>query len=39
MSGYIFATKAHNDNQKKGVKQHYLLHMPSQYAELQPTNG
>jgi len=39
LSGYIFATKAHIDNRKKLVKQQYLLHMSSQYGELQPTNG
>ena len=38
LSGYIFATKAHIDNRKK-VKQQYLLHMSSQYGELRPTNG
>jgi len=39
LSGYIFATKAHIDNRKELVKQQYLLHMSSQYAELRPTNG
>jgi len=39
LSGYIFATKAHIDNQKKTVKQQYLLHMSSQYGELWHTNG
>ena len=39
LSGYIFATKAHIDNQKKFIKQQYLLHMSSQYGELRPTNG
>jgi len=34
--GYIFATKAGIDNQKKLVKQQYLLHTSSQYGELQP---
>jgi len=39
-SGYIFATKARIDNRKKKhVKQQYLLHMPSEYGELRPTNG
>jgi len=33
--GYIFATKAHIDNQKKLVDQQYLLHMFPQYGELQ----
>jgi len=37
LSGYIFATKATIG--KKHVKQQYLLHMSSQYGELQPTNG
>jgi len=36
---YIFATKACIDNQKKLVKQQYVLHMSSQYRELRPTNG
>jgi len=27
--GYIFATKACIDNQKKNIKQQYLLHMSS----------
>jgi len=36
---YIFATEAHSDNQKKLVKQQYLLHMSPQYGELRPTNG
>jgi len=39
LSDYIFATKAYIDNRKKNVKQQYLLHMSSQYGELQPTNG
>ena len=39
LSGYIFANKVHIDNQRKFVKQQYLLHMFSQYAELRPTNG
>jgi len=34
LSGYIFATKARIDNQKKLVKQQYLPHMSSQYGEL-----
>jgi len=33
--GCIFATKACVDNRKKQVKQQYLLHMSSQYGELQ----
>jgi len=37
--GYIFATKAAIDNQKKLVKQQYLLQMSPQYGELQPTSG
>jgi len=39
LSGYVFATKTCIDNRKKHVKQQYLLHMSSQYGELQPTNG
>jgi len=39
LSGYIFTTKACIDNREKNVKQQYLLHMPSQYGELRPTNG
>ena len=39
LSGHIFATKAHIDNRKKLVKQHYLLHMFPQHGELWPTNG
>jgi len=40
LSGYIFATKACIDNwKKKLVKQQYLLHISSQYAELWPTSG
>ena len=35
LSGHIFATKANIDNGKKLVKQQYLLHMCSQYGELQ----
>jgi len=35
LSGYIFATKARIDN-RKNVKQQYLLQMPSQYGELGP---
>jgi len=38
-SGYIFTTKARVDNQKKLVKQQYLLQMSSQYGELQPTSS
>jgi len=40
--GYIFATKARIDNWKKLVKQEkqqYLIHMSSQYGELQSTSG
>jgi len=37
LSAYIFATKARIDNQKKLVKQQYLLHMSSQYGKLRPT--
>jgi len=32
--GYIFATNSHIDNQKKLVKQQYLLHMLPWYGEL-----
>jgi len=39
LSGYIFATKACIDNQKKLVKQHYLPHMSPQYGELRPTSS
>jgi len=39
LSCYIFATKACIDNQKKLVKQQYLLQMSLQYGELRPTNG
>jgi len=39
LSGYIFATKACINNQKKLVKQQYLLHMSPQYGELRPTSG
>jgi len=40
LSGYIFATTAFIDNQKKKlVKQQYLHHMSSQYGELWPANG
>jgi len=39
LSSYIFATKACIDNRKKLFQQQYLLHMSSQYDELQPTNG
>jgi len=37
-SGYIFASKACIDNQKKSVKQH-LLHRSSQYGKFRPTSG
>jgi len=39
LSGYIFATKARIENQKKNVKQQRLPHMSSQYGELRPTSG
>jgi len=39
LSGYIFATKAYIDNQKKLVKQQYLFQMSLQYGELRPANG
>jgi len=39
MSSYIFATKACIDNQKKNVKQLYLLHRSLQYGELRHTSG
>jgi len=39
LSRYIVATKAHRQSEKKLVKQQHLLHMSSQYGELQPTNG
>jgi len=39
LSGYIFATKARIDSQKKTVKQQYLPHNASQYSELRPTRG
>jgi len=41
LSGYIFATKARRpiNNQKKVVKQHYLLHMSPQYGEHRPTSA
>jgi len=39
LSDYIFAIKARIDNQKKVVKQQYLLHMSLQYGELRPTSG
>jgi len=39
LSGYIFATKARIDNQKKLVKQQYVLHMSAQCGELRPTSG
>ena len=38
LSGYIFTTKARINNQKKLVKQQYLLHMSPQYGELWPTS-
>ena len=38
LSVYIFTTKAYIDN-RKHVKQQYLLHMSSQYGEIRPTNG
>jgi len=38
--GLYLATKAHIDNQeKKLVKQQYLLHMSPQYGELRPTSA
>ena len=39
LSGYIFATKAHNDNRKKLVKQQCLPHMSLEYGELRPISG
>jgi len=39
LSGYIFTNKAHIDNQKKLVKQQYLLQMSPQHGELRPTSG
>jgi len=36
LSGCIFATKACIDNQKKRVKQQYLLYVSSQCSELRP---
>jgi len=36
---FILSAKACIDNQINLVKQQYLLHMSSQYGELQPTNG
>jgi len=39
LSGCIFATKACVDNWKKTVKQQYLLHMSSWYAELRPISS
>jgi len=39
LSGYISAIKARIDNQKKLVKQQYLLRMFPQYGELRPTSG
>jgi len=38
LSGYIFAINARIDN-RKIVKQQYLLHISPQYGELRPTNG
>jgi len=38
LSGYIFAIKTRIDNQKKLVKQKYLLLSP-QYGVLWPTSG
>jgi len=38
LSSYIFPTVARIDNRKKLVKPRYLLHMPPQYGELQPTS-
>jgi len=38
LSGYIFANKARIDN-RKNVKQQYLLQMSPQYGELRPTSG
>jgi len=37
--GYISATEACIDNQKKIVKQQYVLQMSPQYGELRPTSG
>jgi len=39
LTGYIFSTKACIDNRKKLVKWQYVLHMSSEYSELQPING
>jgi len=39
LSGYIFATKAHIDNQKKLLNSSVSPHMSSQYGELWPTSG
>jgi len=41
LSGYIFATKARIDNQKKKLvkQQRLILHMSSQYGELRPPSG
>jgi len=39
LSRCIFATKACIDNQKKRVKQQYLLHVSPQYGKLWPTSG
>jgi len=36
LSGYIFATKACIDNQKKNVKQPYLFHMPHNMVNFGP---
>ena len=39
LSGWIFTTKPCIDNQKKLVKQQYVLHVSPQYGELPPTSG
>jgi len=39
LSCYILATKTCIDNRKKTCEQQYLLHISSQYDELQLTNG
>jgi len=39
LSGCIFATKAFIDNPENHLKLQYLLHMLSQYGELQPISG
>jgi len=36
---FVGPLKARIDSRKKLVKQQYLLHMSSQYGELQPTSG